>query len=149
MTNQSREFYPSMLPVKSGTPMIKSSPSLGWQLVKVRARCWVEGGMPEAVRKEVLRQNTNAFIAEQESLGKQYVSKYGVQLSGPFPHFEPRTGGAHSIGDHVGEDDREDYYVEACFRVREHVELLDNDVAEKVMGTRGIRPYRAKEWHDN
>ena len=143
------EYATPLLPVKSGFPLIRSTPNLGWQAVRIRGRIDVEKSLKPETKKKRLYWGFQRFVTWMESEGHKY--KGGLSITGPYPHAdlkEPDTqvgdrGGRRSVArnlkEDVGQDDLEDYVIEATFLAKERVQLVDMDVALQVEGKRGIR----------
>ncbi len=143
------DYAPTLLVPKPGLPLIRSTPDLGYQAVRIRGRIDVEAGLRSAMKKKKLYWAFNRFVNWMEKEGNRY--KGDLSITGPYPHAELKEpdiqtgdrGGqrrvARNLEDDVGQDDREDYVIEATFIRREEVQLVDKDVALAVEGKRGIR----------
>ncbi|KKL73191.1 hypothetical protein LCGC14_2077380 [marine sediment metagenome] len=144
-----RDYAPPLLPVKSGVPLIRSTPNLGWQAVRIRGRIDVERSLRPETRKKKLYWAFQRFVQWMEDEG--HIYKGDLSITGPYPHAELKepdlqTGDrgeqrrvARNLKDDVGQGDVDDYVIEATFWARERVQLVDKDVAIKVEGKKGIR----------
>ena len=144
-----------LLPVKSGVPLIRSVPNLGWQAVRIRGRIDAEKSLKPETKKKKLYWGFQRFVKWMESEGHKYQGS--LSITGPYPHADlkpPDTqvgdrGGQRSVARNleqdVGHSDLEDYVFEATFITRERVQLVDKDVALQVEGKRGIRLARPSD----
>lgn len=142
-------YAPRLLVPKPGLPLIRSTPNLGYQAVRIRGRIDVEVWLKPETKKKKLYWAFNRFVTWMEREGNHY--KGGLSITGPYPHAELKEPDtqigdrgdtrrvARNLKDDVGQDDREDYVIEATFVRREEVQLVDKDVALAVEGKRGIR----------
>ena len=150
-------YAPPLVVPKPGLPLIKSTPDLGWQLVRVKGRIDVDASLKPGTKKKKVYWAWKRFVKWQESEGLRYVG--GLEIQGPFPHAnlkpsDTQTGDrgatrpvARSVEDDL-EPDVEDYVILANFWKRESVVMLDTDIARDLMGTRGLRPAAPRQWDE-
>ncbi len=143
------DYATPLLPVKSGLPLIRSTPNLGWQAVRIRGRIDVEKTLQPETKKKRLYWGFQRFVQWMEKEGHRY--RGSLSITGPYPHADlkqPDTqvgdrGGRRSVArnlkEDVGHPSLEDYVIEATFLARERVQLVDMDIAQEVEGKRGIR----------
>ena len=149
------DYAPPLVAPKSGLPLIRGTPNLGYQAVRIKGTIDVETWLKPATKKKKLYWAFERFVQWMEKEGHHY--KGDLKIHGPFPHAEfkpPDTqmgdrGGrrqvARNLKDDVGQDDREDYVIEAVFITKERVQLVDKDVALALEGQRGIRLARPSD----
>lgn len=145
----SRMYAPSIGKQAVGTPLVRSTSNLGWQLVRIKGTVDVESDLKPETKKKRVYWGFKRFKEWMEKEGHQY--KGNLVIHGPFPHMdfkEPSIqrgdrGGermiARSIADDLHNNGKEDYVLEAHFLVREYVQEVPSDVALNVIGQRGIR----------
>ncbi len=143
------DYAPPLVAPKSGLPLIKSTPDLGYQAVRIRGTIDVEAWLKPETKKKKIRWAFQRFVSWMMKEGNVY--KGDLVIHGPFPHMEFKEPGmqtgdrggrrqvAQGLKDSLGADDREDYVIEATFVRREEVQMVDKDVAFAIAGTRGIR----------
>ena len=143
-----RRHAQAIVPASPGLPLIRSTPNLDWQLVRLKATIDVEEGLaPETVKKKVY-WGFQRFVEWMRKEGHEY--KGGLKISGPFPHMDYQPddiqtgdrGGTRPVARSVEQDlgkGKLDYVIEGNFLVRETIRELPSDVAEDVIGKRGIR----------
>ena len=88
-----------LLPVKSGLPLIRSTPNLGWQAVRIRGRVDVGKSLKMEAKKKRIYWGFKRFVEWMEKEGHRYRGK--LRITGPFPHAdlkEPNT----QVGDRGG-----------------------------------------------
>lgn len=144
-----RRHAPSLVPAKPGLPLIRSVPDLGRQLVRIKATIDVEADLPDETKKKRVFWGAKRFIEWMRKEGHEFQG--GMTLHGPFPHMDFRepdvqTGdlgdtrlSARSIKDDLSDNGKEDYVWEGVFSTREYIQEVPADVAQQVIGQRGIR----------
>ncbi len=147
-----RKHAAPIVPASPGLPLIRSTPNLGWQLVRLKGTIDVEEGLAPETKKKAVYAGFKKFVEWMRKEGHQY--RGGLQISGPFPHmnYQPstiQTGDkgeerpvARSIKDDLGNNGKLDYVIEGSFLVRETIQEISTSVARDVIGTRGIRAVR-------
>ena len=150
-----RDLAPTLVEPKSGLPLIRSVPDLGWQPVRIKGRIDVESSLKPETKRKRIYWAWKRFVQWLEKEGAIY--KGNLVIKGPFPHAELKEptwqygsdGGkrlvARSLTDAIGQDSREDYVMEATFIRKEWVQGIDVDIAAQVVGKRGIRLARPQD----
>jgi len=148
-----RKHAASIVPATPGLPLIRSTPNLDYQLVRLKGTIDVEEGLaPETAKKRVY-WGFKRFVEWMRKEGHQY--RGGLQITGPFPHMEYQTEDttqtgeqgterpvARSVEDDLGGNGKQDYVIEGNFLVRETIQEVPTSIAEDVLGKRGIRAMR-------
>lgn len=147
----------------TGLPLIKRTVELGWMLERRKVRVPMDSSIPVERRKAILFRSARQFIEEEARLDRaQY--RGGMEVHGPFPHFEPREnreqvgdrGGRRPLANDVREDtgdlSKVDYVLEAVFAVRESIAEVPTALATEMFtqpgGRPGLRPLRDREWRN-
>ncbi len=158
--NAGRRHAAPMLAPVSGLPLIKSVPSLGWRPEWRKANCDVEIGMSPAQRKARVKWGVDVFLSWMRKEGAEYITGT-LKVEGPFPHFEahePDTqygdNNAHrKVARSIVKDTtngKEDYVIEACFKVREEIQEIPTELAQQLFAdprrVSNIKPLRDREW---
>ena len=148
--------YPRLLPPVPGSPLIRSKPDLGWQMVRIKGTIDVESDLQPDTKKKRIYWAWKRFVEWQEKEDKKYMG--GLVIHGPFPHVnlqEPKiqygeNGAKRPVARSVYDDiepGKEDYVIEAHFLVREKIVSVPIDMAAEVAGKNGVRlarPYDLK-----
>ena len=160
MKNPARKYAAPMVDPKAGMPLIKSVPSLGRMLEWRKGRSVVDEDMPDHLRKEHVRRDTEIFIKWMEKEdGARFRGQ--VRVHGPFPHFEANTAPVMQTGDRGGtrqlarsivadtsNNGKEDYVIECLFDVPEAINEIPTSLALDLFskGTPNLRPLREKDF---
>jgi hypothetical protein len=150
-----------MLTPKSGLPLIKSVPSLGWRAEWRKAYVDVEIGMSEAQRKARVKWGVEVFFAWMKKEDRAQYIPNTLRIHGPFPHFAPRENDTQ-YGDNNARrkvarnlqtdtnNGKEDYVIEAQFKCPEYIQEIPTDLAQTLFADprreSHIKPLRDREW---
>ena len=156
-----RRHAAPMLAPKSGLPLIKSVPSLGWRTEWRKAMVDVEIGMSEDQRKRRVKWGVEVFIKWQRKVDRAEPTGR-IQIHGPAPHFTPHQNDvqygdnghhrevARNIETDTSDSGKEDYIIEMEFRCPEAIQEIPTSLALDLFSKRGeksdIRPLRDREW---
>ena len=158
--NAGRRHAAPMLTQVSGLPLIKSVPSLGFRAEWRKANCDVEVGMSAGQRKARVKWGVDVFLNWMKKEGAEYIPNT-LRVSGPFPHFDPHepntqygdAGGKRKVARKLGDDlpeGKEDYVIEAQFKVREAIQEIPTDLAQELFADPNrqshIKPLRERDW---
>ena len=134
----SRHAVP-LLPSSPNAPLLRATPNLGWQLVRLAGRVSCEVGLTEKSIKSRVKWGCERFINWMVSQG--HIFKGGVEVDGPFNHVGPEAtnlpvqhgdaGGMRLLALEVPRDAEHnglvDYEVSAVFLVKEHIAEVQVD----------------------
>lgn len=158
--NAGRRHAAPMLAPVSGLPLIKSVPALGWRAEWRKANIDVQCGMSDGQRKRRVKWGVDVFLDWMKKEGADYITG-SMFIEGPFPHFDPHQpdtqygdNGAHrKVARSIINDttnDKEDYVINAQFKVREAITEIPTSLALELFSKSGIksdiRPLRDREW---
>ena len=146
-----RIHAPTLVPAMPGVPLIRSTPNLGRQLVRIKGTIDVDASLSPEAKKKKVKWAFDRFVQWMEKEGHEYRGH--LQIHGPYPHMawkQPSVqtgerGAQRKVARPVGGDiepDVWDYVLEARFLVKERIQELPSDVGLEVIGQRGIKAVR-------
>jgi hypothetical protein len=135
----------------AGLPLIRSTPNLGRQLVRIKGTVDVDASLTPETKKKRVYWGFKRFVEWMEKEGHEY--RGNLVIHGPFPHMnwqQPsiqhgERGAQRKVARPVQGDveyDKEDYVLEAHFLTREKIQEIPADVGLDVIGKRGVRAVR-------